>query len=214
MKKLLLYTALVILATTVSCKNDTVDLDSEKKETKEHKDADADLGYISTDFKDGFAFKTNEEKELLAEVKLCDLAQADLENKSVPACDPKFFRLFKVSDKIPLKDAFLVLVKSEVHDFPIRRVFVFTRENNQLIQSNRFMGNLISLRESTTGFQDLVIRFRDKEGYYYNCSYAWKDNKYQFVQVEQIDDANIKPKFQEEMNVEIQKLIEDLHLSV
>lgn len=217
MKKLILL-IFGILFLLNSCKNDDFDNDSKEDDVSEKTEQDniekLNKQYISTDFNDNSTFNSQTEKDLLAEIKICDLDQTDTENFINPACDPKFFRVFPLSDKLNIKDAFLVIVKSKVHDFPIRRVIVFTRENGELIQANRFMGNLIAMRDSETGYKDVVIRFRDEEENYFNCLYQWKDKRYQFKKVEQINESNVKPEFQEKMNVEIPKEIERMKLSI
>ena len=110
-----------------------------------------------------------------------------------------------------MKDAFVLLIKSRVQGFPLRRVLVFEREGKELVKVNGFVANLIGKRKSASKHDDLILRFNDQVGQgevvFYNCLYVWKDKRYVFKQVEQINDANIKSQFQDSMNVEIETVI-------
>ena len=160
---------------------------------------------------DETTFPSNDEFELLKELKICDVAQRDLNNYLVPACNPKFFKFFTFAEHKKLKDAFLLLIKSKVQGFPLRRVLIFEREGKELVKVNGFVANLIGKRKSASKYDDLILRFNDKVGgeevVFYNCLYVWKDKRYVFKQVEQINDANIKSQFQDSMNVEIEAVI-------
>ncbi len=160
---------------------------------------------------DETTFPSNDEFSLLKELKICDVTQKDLSNHDVPACNPKFFKFFSFAENKKLKDAFVLLIKSRVQGFPLRRVLVFEREGKELVKVNGFVANLIGKRKSASKYDDLILRFNDKaemgDVVFYNCLYVWKDKHYVFKQVEQINDANIKPQFQDSMNVEIETVI-------
>ena len=160
---------------------------------------------------DETTFPSNDEFSLLKELKICDATQKDLSNHDVPACNPKFFKFFPFAENKKLKDAFVLLIKSRVQGFPLRRVLVFEREGKELVKVNGFVANLIGKRKSASKYDDLILRFNDKaemgDVVFYNCLYVWKDKHYVFKQVEQINDANIKPQFQDSMNVEIETVI-------
>lgn len=168
---------------------------------------------IETLFSENVAF-TDTMMNLLLEINICDPQQMDKKNLQVPACDPSLFRFFTFDHQANLNDAFLLLAKSGTHGYAIRRLFVFQREHGKLIQVNRFMANLIGKRATATGKDDLVLRFSDTESNFFNCVYSWKDRKYQFRKVEQINDANVKAEFQDSMNVEISKFIIDNALEI
>ncbi|MCE3295740.1 MAG: hypothetical protein K0R65_1454 [Crocinitomicaceae bacterium] len=139
---------------------------------------------------------------------VCNPAEKDLENYFRPACNAKFFKLFAFRENTPMKDAFVLLVKARVHNFPIRRTFIYQREKGKLVKVNGFAANLIGMRKTASDYKDLVLRFNDEDQNHFNCVYTWRSMHYEFDRVEQINDANIKKEFQDSMNVEIHKLIE------
>ena len=156
-------------------------------------------------------FPSNTEFSLLKELKICDVNQRDLNNFMVPACNPKYFKFFPINEKKKLNDVFLLLIKSKVQGFPLRRVLIFEREGKELVKVNGFVATLIGKKKSASGYDDLILRFNDSvemgDIVFYNCLFVWKDKHYVFKQVEQINDANIKAQFQDSMNVEIEKAI-------
>lgn len=204
MKKLIAFSFIISLIG--SCKNEPEIKNDEQKNTPVEQKDPANIEILFDDTK----FSSNTELSLLKELGLgmCDPNQKDLSNYKVPACDPKFFKFLPFNKSIPLKNGFLLLVKSMVHDFPLRRLFVFQRVEGKLVKVNGFIANLIGKRPNSSGNDDLVLRFRDEEQNFFNCVYVWKNNHYEYNRVEQINDANIKPMFQDSMNVDIQKMIE------
>jgi hypothetical protein len=186
-------------------KNNSIKVESEKiKLDKKNK-----LTNIEVLF-DEKNFKTDVELNLLKELGLgmCNPNEKDLSNFKNPACDAKFFKFFTFKVNQPLKNSFILLVKAMVHDFPLRRVFVFQRINNKLVKVNGFIANLIGKRKSKTMNEDLILRFSDQDQNHFNCVYSWKNNHYEYVKVEAINDSPIKENFQDSMNLEIQKVIE------
>jgi hypothetical protein len=196
---------IVLLLVLVSCKDEN----TTKKNTREKMQVGTQTN-IECLF-DETTFASPDEYPLLKELKICDDTQKDLNNHDVPACNPKFFKFYPFIENKKLKDAFVLLIKSRVQGFPLRRVLVFEREGKELVKVNGFVANLIGKRKSASKHDDLILRFNDKVGMgevvFYNCLYVWKDKHYVFKQVEQINDANIKTEFQDSMNVEIETII-------
>jgi len=202
MKNWFLITLIVLL---VAC--------SEESSTKKSSVSHAKVG-SQTNIEclfDETTFPSSTEFELLKELKICDQTQKDLSNHDVPACNPKFFKFYPFVENKKLHDAFLLLIKSRVQGFPLRRLLVFEREGKELVKVNGFVANLIGKRKSASKHDDLILRFNDNVGMgevvFYNCLYVWQDKRYVFKKVEQINDANIKPQFQDSMNVEIETVI-------
>lgn len=151
--------------------------------------------------------------DLLYELKICSPTQKDLNNASEPACDPKFFHMQPFIENVPLEDAFLLVIRAGVHDWPLRRVLVYQREQGKLVLVNTFVANLIGMKKSSTGHNDLVLRFQDEYQNMFNCIYKWKEGRYQYSSVEAINDAKIKASLQDSMNIEIARVISDNKMS-
>lgn len=191
----------------ISCKGNETETDQPEKETPE--EAKAPEKELEVLF-DQTTFQDDQSLPLLRELGegVCNPSEKDLENYVRPACNAKFFKLFPFRENTPMRDAFVMLVKARVHNFPIRRTFVYQREKGKLVKVNGFAANLIGMRKSASGYKDLVLRFNDEDQNHFNCLYVWRSMHYEFEKVEQINDADVKKEFQDSMNIEIHKVIE------
>ena len=101
---------------------------------------------ISTDFNLN-TFTQGNETRLLHELGICDTLTLKDNNLDEPACSPRFFRFFPLKNNTNFNNGFMLLVRSGVHAFPTRRLLIFQRESNQLVQVNGFNGYLIERRK-------------------------------------------------------------------
>lgn len=172
---------------------------------------------ISTDFGANTFSSSGEEIALLKELHICDPKATSDTNELHPSCSPRFFRFFKLNKKSSLSSGFVLLVKAGVNGFPLRRVLIFQRENDQLVKLNGFNGNLIERRASKSGYDDLIIRFTDNiDGSltYYNCLFVWNGAQYDYKLCEAIQEGGqeaphrIKAEFIDSMAPEIRKILE------
>jgi hypothetical protein len=157
---------------------------------------------------------TSLDNKLLKAVNLCNGDQKDLKNYMVPACNAKFFELFPLISKETFEDNFLVLCRSGVHGFPMRRVLVFVKENNQYTTANTFVADLIGMEKSKTSeYKDLILQFMDTDENRFECRYKWRDGRYSYDKVMKINGNKIKPQYLDSMKVEIGREISRLKLS-
>lgn len=139
---------------------------------------------------DSNEFEEKAHKELLEELKICSSFQKDTSNYLEPACSPRFFKVFPMNEKVNVKNAFLVQIKSKVGGIKLRRFLAFVRERGELVKCNAFVANLIAKIKTKSGYDDLVLRFNDNvEGdvIFYNCLFSWDGFKYNFKTVEAIE---------------------------
>ena len=150
MKQLIIATLTLILVFSCS---------EEEKKPFQHADHKPTVdNTISTDFGANTFSSSGEEIKLLKELHICDPKAASDTDELHPSCSPRFFRFFKLNKKSSLSSGFVLLVKAGVNGFPLRRVLVFQRENDQLVKLNGFNGNLIERRPSNSGYDDLVAK--------------------------------------------------------
>lgn len=205
MKYTFLFLASFIL---FSCKTDPkkVDDNSEKTEeviVPENKDKNIEILFDETAFSDAKI------PGLLKELNICKEEQKNLNNASDPACDPKFFHFETYADGVALENAFIVVIRAGVHDWPVRRTLVYTRENGNLVLVNTFVGNLVGKKNSPSGKSDLVMQFFDEYENRLECIYKWKEGRYQYNAVSRIEGSKIRKELQDSMNVEIYKVLKD-----
>ena len=169
---------------------------------------------ISTDFNTN-SFSSKNEAKLLKNLGLCDSTINWSEDLDRPSCTPNFFRVFPLKKGLDIAQGCMVLMKAGVNHFPVRRFVIYEKEGAQMIQANGFIGYPIEFRPQDQNYDDVVIRFFERyEGqkYFYNCLFTWKQNRYQYVRCEKINDANIKPEKQAQVSAEILKILNDKQL--
>jgi hypothetical protein len=169
---------------------------------------------ISTEFNTN-SFSSKNEANLLKNLGLCDSTINWSEDLDRPSCTPNFFRVFPLKKGLDIAQGCMVLMKAGVNHFPVRRFVIYEKEGAQMIQANGFIGYPIEFRPQDQNYDDVVIRFFERyEGqkYFYNCLFTWKQNRYQYVRCEQINDANIKPEKQAQVSAEILKILNDKQL--
>jgi hypothetical protein len=169
---------------------------------------------ISTDFNTS-SFSNKNEAIILKNLRLCDSTIDWSEDLNRPSCTPNFFRVFPLKKGLDIAQGCMVLMKAGVNHFPVRRFVIYEKEGAQMIQANGFIGYPIEFRPQDQNYDDVVIRFFERyEGqkYFYNCLFTWKQNRYQYVRCEQINDANIKPDKQAQVSAEILKILNEKQL--
>ena len=169
---------------------------------------------VSTDFHTN-TFTSVQESIMLKKLQLCDTSMEWSEEENRPSCTPNFFRVFPLKKGLDLTQGCMVLMKAGVNHFPERRFLVYEKEGNQMVQANGFVGYPIEFRPKKNNYDDIVIRFFEPhpiERNLYNCLFTWKQNRYQFVRCEQINDLNIKPEKQTQVSAEILQILNEKQL--
>ncbi len=185
--------------------------ENQKKNTEVEK---VERVQISTDFNTN-TFSSKDEPKILKELKLCDSSIQWSEDLNRPSCTPNYFRVFPLKKGLDISQGCMVLLKAGVNGFPVRRFVVYEKEGNQFVQANGFIGYPIEFRPQAKTYDDVVIRFFERyeeEKYFYNCLFTLKQNRYQFVRCEQINDANIKPEKQKEVSAQILQILNEKQL--
>ena len=169
-----------------------------------------EIQLIETDF-NANTFSGTTEIELLKELGVCDSIAPNDKNLDRPSCSPRFFRFFNYKKNADLRNNFILLVRSGVNGFPARRLLIFVRENGELVKTNGFIGYIIEKRRIKNKLHDdIIIRFYEKyyeQKYFYNCLFSWKDQRYEFVKCEAINDIAIKPELVDSVSIEINKTL-------
>jgi len=201
-----------ILFSFVSCQEDGAEKAIEKKITADKSDEFESLEILF----DENDFEDPKSVELLREINICSEETLKEIGLNIPDCSPKFFKLFSLKSGGKLDDGFLVLTKANVGGVALRRIIIFQRENGVLVKLNGFVANLIGRKKSKTGYDDLLVRFKDvEEGdeVFFNCILKWNGAKYEFRTVELIHvpasqwSAPVKAELKDSVSKEILKTI-------
>ena len=215
MKKKYMYIVLIILTVFlvviwINKKNS----DKNEKEQEENKieknEEKSEIQLIETDF-NANTFSGTTEIELLKELGVCDSTAPNDKNLDRPSCSPRLFRFFSYKKNAKLRNNFILLLRSGVNGFPARRLLIYERENGKLVRTNGFIGYIIEKRiVNNKLYDDIVIRFYEKydnQKYFYNCLFSWKDQRYEFIKCEAINELKIKPELVDSVSIEINKTL-------
>ncbi len=211
MKSIIGIIALIILVFT-ACKSDHKPANKNDEKGNEKAKIEDVKGYqdIEILFNDD-KFGSDEEAELLNEIKICSNDPNLTANSEVPPCSPENFKFLPLQKDISIKNGFILIIKAETGGFPLRRVLIFQRERGELIKLNGFVANIIGRIPADNGYDDLIIRFRDKDEagvpMFYNCIFTWKDSKYEYKHVDAIQGPNWGGKVKEADRVEYSKSV-------
>lgn len=189
--------ACVMILCLIGCKTDSNDGDDPIKATT--KIATVEEGEVAEIPEEAVQpieelFEANEFEdpimlELLRELNICQTDSTALSSPQATPCSPDHFKFYPLSKDISLENGFVLLIKAMTGGFPLRRVLVFQRERGELVKTNGFVANLIGRVSNKNGYDDLLLRFRDKEEgttVLYNCLFQWNGKQFQFTQVEEI----------------------------
>lgn len=210
---------LSLLVIVFSCKTQTTAEDENTNVSSEEMNSSKTLKPKEYEEEMEIVFQDNQpntslDNKLLKAVNLCNPDQKDLKNYMVPACDAKFFELFPLISKETMEDNFLVLCRSGVHGFPMRRVLVFVKENGQYVTTNTFVADLVGMEKSKTSeYKDIILQFMDTDENRFECRYKWREGRYAYDKVMKINGNRIKPQYLDSMKVEIGREISRLKLS-
>ena len=159
--------------------------------------------------------------KLLRELNIC------FENaiEDCPRCatvSPRFFKFYKINAKDKVENMFglqvkaLTILKGKQYAIPSRQLIIYQREAGNLVKVNEYKGNLIEKITTTSGVDDLIIRFMMKEqmednagkvNAFFNCLFKWNGTRYEFNQVEAIVWGNkggpVKAEFKKETSADV-----------
>lgn len=176
---------------------------------------------------DAVAFDNPEYLELLKELNVC-MQEPDLDCPRCAVCSPRFFAFHNLKPGGKVKNFFGLqiktntILKGQEFALPVRHLIIFERENGELVKVNGFRGNLIEKIESTSGVDDIIVRFlmkqedeetKEVEDVWFNCLFKWDGVRYNYESVEVIEGKNwggpVKPEFKKETSADVYRDLMD-----
>jgi hypothetical protein len=203
--KIVVFTILSSLLVFTSCKSDSI---ANTDESSSQVSLPSDIEEIEVLF-DHQGFSDSIMPRLLKEINICQEDTVHRAQGAIP-CSADYFKFFPLADNMKLDNGFILLIKANAGGFPLRRVLVFQRERGELIKLNGFVANIIGRVKSKTGYNDLILRFRDKDGeedMFYNCLFKWNGSSFEYKQVDVIEGkgwgGKVKAQFKDSISLEI-----------
>lgn len=135
--------------------------------------------------------------EAIQGLGICSLADT---NTMLEPCDYTKFRIFPLGPNIATKKAFILEMKEGLYNAPVKQVLIILKSFNKYKIINRYFGFLIEYRSTHSGYNDLLIGYKDPEMGLIAIRHEWTKEKYEPTHVEEINGYFIKPKLQDSIN--------------
>ena len=203
MKKILI--GLLSLA-IISChnreENEAIESDSPNKDIEK---VDYSFKSQSILFDNKFPVLTDSSfLDILHELNLCELSRDTAFYRGKPFCTSNLFRFFKYNQSRSLKDNLLIDTRAATLPNTTTKVLIVaakTKSEYKVI--NFYHGKLVEMRTTTSGYNDLVIKYRDpRVGQFITIRHEWdkKIGAYMAKDVEEIQDHFVKPEYKDSLN--------------
>jgi hypothetical protein len=135
--------------------------------------------------------------DIMAKFQICTLTDTVL---TLPPCSAKYFRVFEYQEKNDLKDGFIVEMVPGLFDAPVHQIVIIQNNLGKYKIVNQYMGFLIEMRTTAMGYNDLLIGYSDPDIGVVAIRHEWKGDKYDLVDVEEINNHFVKPAMKDSIN--------------
>ncbi|MFD1553192.1 hypothetical protein [Putridiphycobacter roseus] len=133
----------------------------------------------------------------MQDLKICTLSDT---STTIALCDYTKFRIFPVGPNIDLAKSFILEMKEGVYDSPVKQVLVIEKSFNKYKIINRYLGFLMEYRTTESGYNDLLMGYKDPEMGLIGIKHAWDKEKYEPVDVEEINGYFIQEALKDSIN--------------
>lgn len=119
---------------------------------------------------------------------------------TLPPCNNEFFQVFKYRPDRVWTDGFIVEMIPGLFGSPVHQVVVVEGYFGKYQIINQYFGHLLEMRTSPSGCNDLLIGYDDPDLGVVGLKHEWKGQKYDVVDVEEIDGHRVLPQFKDSIN--------------
>lgn len=134
---------------------------------------------------------------IMDKLQICTLSDTVL---SLPPCSAEYFRVFQYKTGKTWKDGFIVEMIPGLYGSPVHQVVIIENYFGKYRIVNQYLGALLELRSNENGIDDLLIGYHDPDIGVVAIRHEWKENKYDVVDVEEINNHYVKPELKDSIN--------------
>lgn len=134
---------------------------------------------------------------IMAKLQICTLTDTVL---TIPPCDARFFRVFQYRPDKTFSDAFIVEMIPGLYGSPVHQIVIVENYFGKFRIVNQYLGKLIEMRTTVEGYNDLLIGYTDPDIGLVAIRHEWQGNKYDIVDVEEINNHYVKAEFKDSIN--------------
>lgn len=136
-------------------------------------------------------------KDIMEGLQIC--TQVD-SNVTLPPCSAEYFRVFKHRPEKEWKVGFIIEMVAGLFNTPVRQIVIVEEQFGKYSIVNQYLGSLLELRTRENGYSDLLIGYDDPDIGRVTIRHEWQGEKYDPVDVEEINDHFVKPEAKDSIN--------------
>tara|TARA_B110000046_G_C12920562_1_gene366950 strand:+ start:180 stop:779 length:600 start_codon:yes stop_codon:yes gene_type:complete len=119
---------------------------------------------------------------------------------TIPPCVAEIYRVFQYRPDMDIKDCFLVEMVPGLYGSPVHQIVIIENYFDKYRIVNQYLGYLIEMRTTQEGYNDLLIGYTDPDIGVVGIRHEWQGEKYDVVDVEEINNHYVKPEMKDSIN--------------
>lgn len=135
--------------------------------------------------------------DIIDKLQICTLLDTVL---TLPPCSAEYFRVFQYRENTEYKEGFIVEMVPGLFGSPVHQLVIIENYFGKYRIVNQYMGFLIEMRTTENGYNDLLIGYTDPDIGIIAIKHGWKGDKYDLMDVEEINNHFIKPAMKDSIN--------------
>lgn len=135
--------------------------------------------------------------DVMDKLQICTLTDTIL---TLPPCSSELFRVFQYRPDKEWKDGFIVEMVPGLYGSPVHQVVVIENYFGKYRIVNQYLGHLLEMRTTIDGYNDLLIAYVDPDIGVVAIRHEWQGEKYDIVDVEEINNHYVKPEMKDSIN--------------
>ena len=119
---------------------------------------------------------------------------------TLPPCLAEIYRVFQYRPGKEFKDGFIVEMVPGLYGSPVHQIVIIENYFGKYRIVNQYLGFLIEMRTTPEGYSDLLIGYTDPDIGVVGIRHEWQGEKYDVVDVEEINNHYVKPEMKDSIN--------------
>lgn len=135
--------------------------------------------------------------DVMDRMQICTLSDTVM---TLPPCSNEFFRVFQYRSEKEWKDGFMVEMIPGLYGSPVHQLVIIENQMGKYRIVNQYLGTLFEMRTTIDGYHDLLIGYSDPDVGLVTIRHEWQGQKYDVVDVEEINNHFVKPEMKDSIN--------------
>ena len=134
--------------------------------------------------------------DIMEQMQMCTTTDT---SKLAP-CEHQYFRVFDHKPNHDWNAGFIVEMVPGLYGAPVHQLVIVEEVGGKYQIANQYLGLLLEMRTTKEGYSDLLIGYDDPDVGLVAIRHEWQGNKYDLVDVEEINNHFVKPEMKDSIN--------------